>query len=293
VWAALVHVSRGDFARARPYLDEAWGLTAGHAPNERPTDVHTHVPVHMGFAQYHLFTGDHARAIEVGEAGLAIAERTGYLVWAIHRLLPTIIEAALWQRDLPRARRTADRLREVSTRIGHRLGLIWSDAADGLIARLEGDRPRAAALLAGAADELERVPWVLDSARLRRFLARVLIELDDRDGAARELRRGHQVLVRLRAESELEHVREMLRELGARAPARAPSTGAGALTGRELDIARLVVARKSNKGIAEALQISPRTVSTHVSNILAKLSVRSRGELADVMREEPPVRTPR
>jgi DNA-binding NarL/FixJ family response regulator len=92
------------------------------------------------------------------------------------------------------------------------------------------------------------------------------------------------VLVRLRAEGELAHTREMLRELGARLPARTPSVGAGALTGRELDIARFVVARKSNKDIATALDISPRTVSTHVSNILAKLSVRSRGELADLMR---------
>jgi DNA-binding NarL/FixJ family response regulator len=249
-------------------------------------DVHTHVPVHTGLTQYYLATGDYARAIEVGEAGLAIAERSGYLVWAIHRLLPAIIEAALWHRDLPRARRTAEQLRDVSTRIGHRLGLIWADAADGLIARLEGDRPTAATLLARSAEELERVPWVLDSARLRRFLARVLIELGDRDGATRELRHSHEVLVRLRAESELAHTREMLRELGVRPPARTQSTGAGALTGRELDIARLVVARKSNKGIATALEISPRTVSTHVSNILAKLSVRSRGELADLMRGE-------
>ncbi|MDQ3997892.1 MAG: LuxR C-terminal-related transcriptional regulator, partial [Gemmatimonadota bacterium] len=78
--------------------------------------------------------------------------------------------------------------------------------------------------------------------------------------------------------------RELLRRLGARPPARAAAAGTGTLTGRELDIARLVAGRKSNKEIARALGISPRTVSTHVSNIFAKLSVSSRGELAEMVR---------
>ena len=285
VWAGLIYNSRGEFERAKQYLDEAWSSTVARGHRARPMDVHTHVPAHTGFAQYYLATGDFARAIETGEAGLAIANRSGYVVWAIHRLLPAIIEASLWQRDVPRARRTADQLREVSTRIGHRLGLIWSDAADGLIARLTGDKQLAATLLARSADALEQVPWVLDSARLRRFLARVLIDLGDREGAARELRRSHEVLVKLRAEVELSHTREMLRELGARLPARTATVGVGALTGRELDIARLVAARKSNKEIATALEISPRTASTHVSNILAKLNVSSRVELAELVRE--------
>lgn len=60
---------------------------------------------------------------------------------------------------------------------------------------------------------------------------------------------------------------------------------ASKLTGRELDIARLVMARKSNKEIAAALGLSVRTVTTHVANIFGKLGVSSRGELADRMRE--------
>ena len=61
--------------------------------------------------------------------------------------------------------------------------------------------------------------------------------------------------------------------------------GVGGLTGRELEIARMVAARKSNRDIGEALDISARTVSTHLSNIFAKLGVSSRGELADFIRE--------
>ena len=46
----------------------------------------------------------------------------------------------------------------------------------------------------------------------------------------------------------------------------------------------MVAQRKSNKEIGAVLDISARTVSTHLSNIFAKLGVASRGELADFAR---------
>lgn len=52
------------------------------------------------------------------------------------------------------------------------------------------------------------------------------------------------------------------------------------LTGREIDVARLVAQGMTNGEIAERLYISRKTVSTHVSNILAKLDMRSRTEIA-------------
>ena len=57
------------------------------------------------------------------------------------------------------------------------------------------------------------------------------------------------------------------------------------LSAREVEIVQLVASRKSNKEIASVLGISPRTVSTHLSNIFGKLGVESRGELADVARQ--------
>ncbi len=72
--------------------------------------------------------------------------------------------------------------------------------------------------------------------------------------------------------------------MGARPPARTLVPGGGGMTGRELEIARMVGRRKSNKDIGAALDISARTVSTHMSNIFIKLGVASRGELADWVR---------
>jgi len=51
-----------------------------------------------------------------------------------------------------------------------------------------------------------------------------------------------------------------------------------------VEIVRLVAGRRSNKEIGAALDISSRTVSTHLSNVFAKLGVTSRGELADFAR---------
>lgn len=51
------------------------------------------------------------------------------------------------------------------------------------------------------------------------------------------------------------------------------------LTEREHQVLELVVEGKSNKEIARALVISPKTVSVHRSNIMAKLGVRNSVEL--------------
>jgi DNA-binding CsgD family transcriptional regulator/tetratricopeptide (TPR) repeat protein len=286
VWAAMIHLHRGDAAKAQEYLDEAWKLSIGNKGGPRVADVHSAVPVHAGLVAYHVAMGDHRRAIELGDAGLALVDRTGYLAWGIHRLLPMMIEAALWMGDFDTARRYEARLRRDSLQIGHKLGLAWADTCEGLIAMLSRDYATAAPLLRKSAEALEAIPWLLDAARVRRKLAEVLAKLGDLEGATRELRRAHDAFVRMRAEVELSITRDVIRELGLRPPAKVTAAGVGALTGREVDVARLVAARKSNKEIAASLGISPRTVSTHLSSIFVKLDVTSRGELADVARRQ-------
>ncbi|HVD04537.1 MAG TPA: BREX system ATP-binding domain-containing protein [Gemmatimonadaceae bacterium] len=285
VWSALVYFGRGEIERGKALVDEADTLAGGTHGGRRPADLHTRVPVLVGRAAYALATRDFKEAIHIGESALAIVDRTGYVVWAIHRLLPLVAEASLWANALHRAERLGERLRIESTRLGHKLGMAWADACDALVKLLQGDAAGAVTLLRDAAERLEAIPFVPDAARLRRQLARALTETDDREGAARELRRAHDVFARLGAQPELDATREQLRALGARPPARVSLRGAEGLTGRELEIVRLVASRKSNKEIGTALGISPRTVSTHLSNIFEKMSVTSRAELADVARQ--------
>jgi DNA-binding CsgD family transcriptional regulator len=66
---------------------------------------------------------------------------------------------------------------------------------------------------------------------------------------------------------------------GARAAAADPAEGLG-LTPREGDVLRLLAQGYSNREIAEALFISPRTVNFHVTNLLAKLDLESRAAAA-------------
>jgi DNA-binding CsgD family transcriptional regulator len=68
----------------------------------------------------------------------------------------------------------------------------------------------------------------------------------------------------------------LLKELAAPTP---PAWPAG-LTGREVQVLRLIAAGHSNRAIAQTLFISPNTVLHHVSNIFAKTGVANRAEAA-------------
>ena len=65
-------------------------------------------------------------------------------------------------------------------------------------------------------------------------------------------------------------------------------SGGGVIDGlspRENDVLRMLAEGLTDKEIAGALVISPRTVETHVSNVLHKLNVRNRAEAAQRYRE--------
>ena len=58
------------------------------------------------------------------------------------------------------------------------------------------------------------------------------------------------------------------------------TVGLATLTGRELQVARLIADRRTNSQIAAELYLAPKTVETHVRTLFGKLGVSSRVEIA-------------
>ena len=163
--------------------------------------------------------------------------------------------------------------------------------------RVQGDLDPEGWLAAVAAWEESGHPYQLAMARWRAAEA-LLAGRGDRDLAAGLLRQGHAAATTMGAaplRRELERLARLGRvELDRDRPGGADDTpeddtppAAAAveslgLTARELEVLTLVAEGRSNRQVADALFISAKTASVHVSNILAKLGVASRVQAAAV-----------
>ena len=144
---------------------------------------------------------------------------------------------------------------------------------------------RAAWDQAGQSWEAAGEPYPLAVTLLRS--AEAALGSGDRDGATTRLRRAADLAQRLGARPLGDDIallarraRITLGQPGEAADTQIPEPERLGLTARELEVLRLVAAGRSNREIASELFISVKTASVHVSNILAKLGVTSRGEAA-------------
>jgi DNA-binding NarL/FixJ family response regulator len=79
--------------------------------------------------------------------------------------------------------------------------------------------------------------------------------------------------------------RRLAAELVERLAGHAAPHGNNSLTEREREVLKLIADGLTDREVAGALAISPRTVGRHVGNILDKLGVRNRSEAARRLRE--------
>jgi DNA-binding CsgD family transcriptional regulator/tetratricopeptide (TPR) repeat protein len=162
---------------------------------------------------------------------------------------------------------------------GHRLDADhpWRQLLDAQLAEAEGRHDVAATLYTSAANAGDQATGVLARHRGTAHVgaARCLIALGDTDEARLHVTTAAEQLARWRGWRVHELV-SVQRRLGVGPEASGPE----ALTPREREVAGLVAEGLTNAAVAERLFISPRTAAVHVSNILAKLGMASRAEIA-------------
>ncbi len=202
----------------------------------------------------------------------------------IARCLAGLGQVAMSRGELALARRHFGESLALSQSTGSRIGVIRGLDVFAALATEERDQGTAVRLTAAAAalrQEAGLPP--ARTARLNRILA-----------AAADL--GDQVVERLWAEgSSLSSDGAVAVALGGiaasaaasqdttSAPRPASSPGpaqAAGLTGREAEIVPLIAAGASNKAIAAELGITTSTAARHVANIMGKLGVNSRAQIA-------------
>ncbi|MBT2386828.1 LuxR family transcriptional regulator [Streptomyces sp. ISL-11] len=168
------------------------------------------------------------------------------------------------------AEHAQERVRRWGTPRGIGLGLLAAGVvADGR-ARLD--------LLAEAVDALAASPARLEQAKAQYQLGYELLRHGDTPGARRHLRGAIELATRCGYHILGGLARKLLVAAGGRMPQLAASP-VDSLTDSERRIAVLARGGGSNKEIADALFITPRTVEMHLTNVYRKLDVRGRADL--------------
>jgi len=129
---------------------------------------------------------------------------------------------------------------------------------------------------------LERSPLLLQTAWAQHDLGAALRRARRRGDAREPLRAALDLGRRIGATRVADSARDELLASGAR-PRREALSGVEALTPSERRVAELAAQGMTNREIAETLWVTRKTVELHLGHTYAKLGIRSRNQLAEVL----------
>ncbi len=246
-------------------LAEAEQLLAGR--EEHPSSL-------RALALLHIAEGRPQDAAALLERGLVAAEGDPMRVT---QLLAPLVDARLACGEREEAELAARMLADLAGSSGIRVVEARADLAAARMALAAGEAADAAEAARRALAAFGQLAMPLDAGEARLELARSLIASAP-DLARDEARSALEAFRELGASRAMDSASAVLRELGAGTAGRPRATGE--LTAREQEVLGLVAMGKSNAQIAQTLVISEKTAGHHVSRILSKLGVHSRGEAA-------------
>ncbi|MGW1055744.1 helix-turn-helix transcriptional regulator [Streptomyces sp. NPDC002521] len=194
-------------------------------------------------------------------------------------VLPWQSEAALCLHLLDRDEEAQPlALEEVRLAHGWSAPVAWGRAlrTAGLVHQGE----QSTAFLEEAARRLRSTPARLEYAKAAAEYGAALRRGGQRRLSQRILAEALGIARRCGAEPLVEQVIAELKAAGAR-PGRHAGVGVESLTPSELRVAELAAAGRSNREIAQALFVTPKTVEAHLASSYRKLDITSRRQLAD------------
>ncbi|QJY49796.1 ATP-binding protein [Pseudonocardia broussonetiae] len=271
-YAAMPHAARGDRERADAHVAAA---TAAAAATGLPLD---RVGATVAAAHVADARGAHARVVELlvplAEAASGRAAEPGVSSW------PCMLADALVHLGRPdEAERVLGPFERRAEELGRGVALAAASRVRGRLQAARGDAAGAERALRRAAEHA-RSGTELDVALTDLAHGALLRRAGRRRAAADALGSARAVLARLGAGPALARCDEELAACGLH-PVRGTDRAPGALTPRELRVARLAASGMSNPEVAAELIVSLNTVEFHLRNVYAKLGIRSRARLAD------------
>jgi ATP/maltotriose-dependent transcriptional regulator MalT len=182
-------------------------------------------------------------------------------------LLTAQVEIALAVGELDEAREACGELEAIAGTFESGMLGAMAAHARGAVELADGDAQDALPPLRRACLAWQELEAPYEAARVRALLGLACRAVGDDDTAALELDAARAVFDELGAAPDLARLDSLAGEVGGHEHG---------LTGRELQVLRLVAAGRSNREIASELVISEHTVARHVQNIFTKLRVSSR-----------------